>query len=221
MSLGKQKFNNPNSVFYSVSFKTRDKAPGKSFDKSVFVVKKKDDLGKFQEVDRVFDISGNIIKIEPQKTEWQGKTIESLLVNVVDGDDFYAISFPYGIGTRSLFNALLSLKTFDGIEMGTYMTKPKVDGGKSYPAIALRQNGDLIKWKYELKDLPKVKEITFKGQTMRDYSETDAFFNAQLTELNKTIKTSKSATPAQSNNHTPEPPEPDFDAPAKDSDVPF
>lgn len=217
MSLGKQKFNNPNAKFYSVSFKTRDKTPGKTLDKSVFVVKARDEAGKFVEVDKVFDIGGNLIKVEPQKTEWEGKTIESMLINLVDGDDFYAISFPYGIATRAFFNALLSLKTFEGLEIGTYMTKPKSEGGKSYPAIALRQNGELIKWKYSLDDLPKVKEITFKGQTMRDYSETDAFFNAQLVELNKTIKAPKSVA-AQ----TPPPAvEPDVEQTGKDSDVPF
>lgn len=217
MSLGKQKFNNPNAKFYSVSFKTRDKTPGKTQDKSVFVVKTRDEAGKFAEVDKVFDIGGNLIKVEPQKTEWQGKTIESMLINLVDGDDFYAISFPYGIATRAFFNALLSLKTFEGLEIGTYMTKPKSEGGKSYPAIALRQNGELIKWKYSLDDLPKVKEITFKGQTMRDYSETDAFFNAQLVELNKTIKAPKVAVAQESAQAV----EPEVEHTGKDSEVPF
>ena len=216
MSLGKQKFNNPNAKVYSVSFKTRDKTPGKFQDKSVFVVKARDENNKFKEVDKVFDIGGNLIKVEPTTTKWEGKDIESMNVTLTDGDDVYFVSFPYGIATRAFFNALLSLKTFEGLEIGTYMTKPKTEGGKSYPAIALRQNGELIRWKYELKDLPKVKEITFKGQTMRDYSETDAFFNTQLVELNKTIKAPKVAT------QTPAPAvEPEVEQTGKDDQVPF
>lgn len=218
MSLGKQKFTNPNAKVYSVSFKTRDKTPGKFQDKSVFVVKSKNEAGKFEEVDKVFDIGGTLVKAEPTSVEWQGKKIESMNVTLTDGDDVYFISFPYGIATRSFFNALLSLKSFEGLEIGTYMTKPKTDGGKSYPAIALRQNGELIKWKYELKDLPKVKEITFKGQTMRDYSETDAFFNAQIVELNKTIKTPKTVADRVVNQQ----PEPSVDEQnVNDKDVPF
>ena len=213
MALGKQKFEDKNTTAYSVAFK-KDKKTGKS----AFVVSKRQENGKFEVVDTVSDLSGSLIKVEQKVTEWEGKKIESVLVTLKDttetGSELYFVSFPFGIATRSLFNAMLSLKSFDNLSIGAYMTKPKTEGGKSYPAIALRQNGEVIRWKYELKDLPPVKEIVFKGDKMRDYTDTDKFFVDQLAELNKQIHVKKEAVVAT-------PAEPVTEPLGKEDDPPF
>lgn len=213
MALGKQKYEDKNTTAYSVSFK-KDKKTGKS----AFQVSKRQENGKFEVVDTVSDLSGSIIKIEQKVTEWEGKKIESVLVTLKDttetGSELYFVSFPFGIATRSLFNAMLSLKSFDNISIGTYMTRPKKEGDKSYPAIALRQNGEIIRWKFELKDLPAVKEITFKGEKMRDYTDTDKFFVDQLTELNKQIHVKKEVVVAT-------PTAPVVEVADSDKDIPF
>lgn len=216
MALGKsKKFNSATNV-YSVNYRNKDKVTGKS----TFQVKKKVD-GAFQRLEDVTDISGTLLGVKHKVTPWQGKTIESIDLTLLDNEDIYFVSFPLSISTRSLFNAMFNLKTFENLEIGTYMSKPKVQGGNSYAQICLRQNGEMIRWKYALDQIPKADEIVFKGQKMRDYTKTDAFFLGQLAELQKVIESRPTSNKAEVPDVELPTTEPEVEAPGKDEDVPF
>lgn len=194
MSLGKKsKFDDSNTKFYYVTFKSKNKDTGKSY----FSVSTKGNDGKIAHLEDVFDLSGRLVKIEHKVTEWNGQKIENINYYLKDNDELYIVQFPFGIASRAMFNATLSLTSFEGLEIGTYMTKPKTPGAKTYPAITIRQNGEMVRWKFDLKDLPKVQEVKFKDQVMRDYSATDKFFVDHLLDLNNVISNSRTANVAE------------------------
>jgi hypothetical protein len=167
---------------FSLKIKTKD------LEKPEFLVSEKQG-DKFVELpERESTVSGNLIAIEPKEFKWENKLIKSVTATLVDNDQIYFLTIPYSSLGRGLMNTLLSLKTFDNVEIGLYQTKAKTPNGKTYPASAVRQNGELIRWKFDLAQLPQPEEITFKGEKMRDFSKQEAFFAEQINELNKVIK---------------------------------
>lgn len=167
-----------------------------------------------------YNLSGNLIGVEPKETVWQGKTIKSVNVTLVDNElgEIYFVTVPYSNLGRGLMNSLLSLKSFNDIEIGLYQTKPKTDGGKTYPAVSLRQDGDMVRWRYAQNELPAPQEIVFKGEKMRDFTAVENFLAEQLKELNKAVK---AAIPAQTQTTDATAP---VSAPVddkEDSDLPF
>ncbi len=184
MSRGKQQQERRDLKRFAYKIKTKD------LPKPIFV-ESEDQGGKFVEnAEPQYNLSGNLIGVEPKETVWQGKTIKSVNVTLVDNTagEIYFITVPYSNLGRGLMNSLLALKSFADIEIGLYQTKPKADGGKTYPAVSLRQDGEIVRWRYDQKDLPPPDEIVFKGEKMRDFSKVEAFFSEQLKELNKVIK---------------------------------
>ncbi len=189
MSRGKKQQERRDLKRFAYKIKTKD------LPKPIFV-ESEDQNGKFVEnAEPQYNLSGNLIGVEPKETVWQGKTIKSVNVTLVDDEagEIYFITVPYSNLGRGLMNSLLGLKSFSGVEIGLYQTKPKSDGGKTYPAVSLRQGGEIVRWRYDQKDLPPPDEIVFKGEKMRDFSKVEAFFADQLKELNKVIKATPQA----------------------------
>lgn len=167
---------------FSLKIKTKDlPAP-------VFVVSERQG-DKFVQLDQTeTNVTGTLVAIEPKEFVWEGKTIKSVSATLTDGDQIYFVTIPYSNLGRGLMNSLLSLKEFTDVEIGLYQTRAKVTGGKTYPATSLRQGGEIVRWRFEQKDLPQPDVTTFKGETLRDYTKVETFLAAQLTELNKLVK---------------------------------
>lgn len=190
MGLGKPTQARKDLTAFSLKIKTKD------LPKPEFVVSKREG-DKFVELpEREYSVSGNLIGVEPKEFNWQGKIIKSVSATLTDGDQIFFVTIPYSSLGRSLMNSLLSLKDFVDVEIGLYQTKPKTEGGKTYAQASLRQAGEIVRWRFEQKDLPQPEEITFKGEKMRDFSKTEAFLAAQLNELNKVIKAKAPRTEA-------------------------
>lgn len=133
-------------------------------------------------------VTGTLIGVEPKETVWQGKTIKSVNATLTDNDQIYFLTIPYSNIGRGLMNSLLALTSFNDVQIGLYQTKAKVEGGKTYPAVSVRQGGEIVRWKYANADLPAPDVTTFKGETLRDFSKLEEFLAAQLKELNAVIK---------------------------------
>jgi len=167
---------------YSLKIKTKD------LPKPEFVVSERRG-DKFEELpERENTVTGTLIGLEPKETVWQGKTIKSVSATLTDNDQIYFLTIPYSNLGRGLMNSLLNLQSFNDVEIGLYQTKPKVEGGKTYPAVSVRQGGEIVRWKYENKDLPPPEEIKFKGEIMRDFSKLESVLAEKLKEFNKVIK---------------------------------
>lgn len=142
------------------------------------------------------EVSGDLIKLELKDREYNGKVTKHAILLIKDGADTYYLDLTYRIATRSLFNALLSLPNPKGISIGYYENK------KGFEAFSVRQNDVVVKWKYEIADLPKADVIKDKkGEVVKtDYSEVDAFFEDNLRELSESFfgpaKAAETAAPA-------------------------
>jgi hypothetical protein len=132
-------------------------------------------------------VSGNLIGVQHKENEHNGQTIKSVNLTFQDANEVYFVSVGYGYLGRGLFNMLLSLKTFTGVEISLYKTKGKGDK-EGFHTASLRQNGELVKWKFELKDLPEIKKIKIKGQMVGDTEAIDAFYENQIKELAKIVR---------------------------------
>lgn len=167
------------------------------------------------------NVSGDLTKVETEKKNnpKTGQEYDIIKLTLTDStsNEVFLFDFRFNLLTRSLFNALVNLDSFENVKISIYESKK---GDKTYPAIALRQNEILIKWKYALTDLPAVEEIKDKkGEVVkRDYDDLNAFFLKELGEISEKVKaapkTEKSVeSDSGEQNSSPVPPE--------DDDIPF
>lgn len=132
-------------------------------------------------------VSGNLIGLQHKENQFDGKTIKSVNLTLQDGNEVYFVSVGYTFMGRSLFNSLLSLKTFNGIELGLYKGKPKGDK-EGFHSVSLRQNQEQVKWHFELKDLPAITKVKINGQMMSDTEAIDTFFIEHIKKLSQTVR---------------------------------
>ena len=125
------------------------------------------------------NVSGDLVKVEHKTSEWEGTIFDNVSLTLQDSakNETYLIDFKLNMLTRSLLNSLFNLTAFQDVKLGLYT------GKKDYPAIGVRQAGELVKWKYSLDEIPVAEEVTFKGRVMRDYSLVDSFYVEKIKEL--------------------------------------
>ena len=186
MAIGKSQ--RSDLVAYSFKIKTKD------LPKPVFEIKKRAG-DKWEPFGTDDTVSGNIIGIEPKSFKHEGKEIKSISVTLQDKGEIYFVTIPYTSLGRGLMNSLLNLKAFNAVEIGLYQTKPREGQTKTYPAVSLRQGGEIVKWKFEQKDIPAPVEVKFKGEIQRDFTAAEEFFSTHLVEFAKSIKRSAPVQP--------------------------
>lgn len=187
MSLKRNSFNNDGKLSV-LRLRTKD-AAGKVIT-PLFSVSEKNADGKWVEVDTTQYVSGNLVKVEIKEKVWEGEAYNTVNLYLKDGKDLYLVDCRINMLNRSLFNAFLSLDTFENLSISTYMQKSKKDG-KEYGAIALRQGEELVHWKYSQSELPKPVSVTFKGKTMNDWSDQEKFLLDKLVELGTKLGSKK------------------------------
>jgi hypothetical protein len=171
-------------------------------------------------------VSGTLSKVDLEHSEYQGDINKSAKLYLKDGNDTYLLDLRYSVATRSLFNNVLGLKTYDNVKISIYRNK---DG---YTAYFVQQNDEKSPWKYNKDDLPKVNKVRFQGKDRSDYSDLDEFYEQKLIELSKALggtgeisnraskpieKKSEVKTPKKVESKESDKPV----APDPDSDVPF
>jgi hypothetical protein len=196
---------NQTGKLFILKFTTKDK--DKKNCPAHFSVLEKGSDGKYNQVDTVTRVSGNLFKVDVKDAEWQGDKYKVISLYLKDGEEAYLLDFRMTLPARSLFNSLLSLERYDGLAITAY------DGKNGYPAIGLWQDDKMVKWKYKLDELPAPETVKFKGKEMNDYTKVDDFFAGELQTLaaklggNKRQAQAKPA-PAEATDDTP--PEPNF-----------
>ena len=103
-------------------------------------------------------------------------SIELTLVDEA-ANQTYLYKFNLRLATRNLINRFLSLTAGDNIEISIW--NDKVHG---YENLSLRQNGELIKWKFDKDQIPAPEELRKKDGTLvsRSFDEVDQFFLDQI-----------------------------------------
>lgn len=186
MALGSNNSNSNSNVIFLQEVGHK-KAVGYKKDGTPYfeVVKKVD--GKYTVVDKVDRFSGTLTKVStakrfnPEKDaerikKWKGNP-DVVIMEFVDNEagETYVWKAGLSMATRGFFNRLLTLESSENLEVSIWTGQ---DG--LFDNFSLRQNGELIKWKFDKEDLPKPIEIVFKGEVQRDYTEVDKFFVDQI-----------------------------------------
>lgn len=150
-------------------------------------------------------VSGTLSRIDIKEQEWKGDKYNTISLYLKDSDETYLVDLRFNLPSRSLFNGLASLESYDNVSITVYENK------SGYMAFGLWQGDKMVKWKYKLDELPTPDAVTFKGKEMHDYSKVDDFFTKVLQEISgklggsqKTVKAAASQDAAPT-----EPPEGD------------
>jgi hypothetical protein len=147
----------------------------------------------------VKDVSGRLSKVEPYVREWEG--VESPLVKLYfrddEADETYLIDCRYNRLSRSLFNSLLGLKTFDNVEISLWDAKGKGPSeGKTFPSVSVRQNGERVEWGFTPEQLPKPEKAKVGKKEITSFDELNDFFVEQLKSLSLRVQSDNSNRPA-------------------------
>lgn len=137
-------------------------------------------------------VSGTLIGIRNKEFEYQGKMIKSVELTLQDKDEIYFVTVGYTYLGRNILNSLLSLKTFIGLEISLYQSKPKPDAKdkRGFPSVAIRQNGEIVYGKFDSRkgELPVIKKVKVGETVYSDDTEINSFFLTQVSELAKIVK---------------------------------
>lgn len=147
------------------------------------VIRKED--GKWGETgETVNQVSGDLTKVEVKEDEYEGRKYKVINVFLQDKEagETYLLDLRLNMITKSLFNALSNLTDPRNISISLYKNK------KSHnPNFGVWQNDELVRWKYSLEELPEPEEVTFKGETMKDYSKSDEMVLSSLLEMAEAV----------------------------------
>lgn len=171
----------------------------------------------------VTSVGGDLFKVEFKQREFEGNVTEDAVFYLRDksageGGESYRVPIRFGTSGRSLFNAFASLADkddFSNLQLDYYRSK------KGYDSYGLKQNGEKVSWKYELKDMPQPIEIKHpvSGKVLqRDYSAINDFLKAELLKIAAKVNkggTTPASTPAKAPAAAP------AEKPAQDSEIPF
>ncbi len=170
----------------------------------VFTVSEKGADGKYHrragEKGTTTFCEGNLVKLEVKEQEWKGDKYNTVAIYLADGEELYLIDARVNMLTRSLFNALLSLKTFEKVSISLYTFKKndkKTNQPVEYPAVSVWQDNEQVKWLVPIADQPKPSSITFKGKIQNDYTDVDNFFIAKLRDFSLVVDAAAKSRPAK------------------------
>jgi hypothetical protein len=193
----------PNAKIYSFQIKTKD-LPAPHFEVRKKVGDKYEPLSE-----KVTRVSGHVVSLQHKVFKYDNKDIKSVTVTFRDGDDVYFVTVGYTFIGRNILNSILSLKTFDQIEIALYQSKPKPDAinKTGFASASVRQGPErtLIKGLLVKEQLPEIKKIKINGQNMSDTTDIDEFFEKKIVEFAKIVRAAAQATPPVVASHSEAP----------------
>ena len=177
--------NNGPLTFLNPRFKDAD---GHELKKPYFSVSRRGADDKIEQTDEQYDKLSLVSWIGVQFKIRQGKrggpvNHVVLYFGEADGSATYHLDYTYKLPTRSVFNAMCSLQSPHDLNLSIYRNK------RGFEAFYLSQGVEETKvpWLFENQDdLPQPYQITDPRDPSKvietDFSELDAFFEAQLRE---------------------------------------
>lgn len=154
-------------------------------DGKVQVYKGKDKDGKKQ-YDTFDQLTAKVTAITEKTSEYNGQPIKSWQVALEDEKGEIAmLQLGYSSGfTRGFFNALANADLSRPIRISCY-TKSTPEGDWDSPSIA--QGPDLVRWKYEAAEIPKVKKEMYKGKEIYDDEAAMKWLKGVIEEIKANI----------------------------------
>jgi hypothetical protein len=166
------------------------------------------DMAHFQVKEKVGDkwvsrptletqVSGDLVHIELVKGEYEGRSYDIVKLLLADEEEKenYLLDLRSNMLTRNLFNSLCNLVSFKNLSISLYKSKSKKDPSKEYTNISIWQDGNWVKNKFQVEDVPAPEEIKDrKGVVQKvDFTEVDAFYIQHLKDLAVRVKTANNS----------------------------
>ncbi len=175
MALGKSgSYNSGPLIFLGVG-KSKD-AEGNPV-KPHFTISRKGADGKITKSGETVDrVSGDLIKLEVGEWTYQGNVNKEAKLYLRDSEanETYQLKLTFTMASRSLFNSLASLDSFEALSISIY------ENAKGYQTFSLRQNDEKTNWKFKLEELPEPICTQHKGKTLRDWAPVEELFVKEL-----------------------------------------
>ena len=174
------------------AFKIRQKRDGKEIP-PFFEVKERDEETKKWTIQSndgsVTFLKGDLVNIESKENEWNGEVIKSVSATFETEDEIYFLTINSSFLGRNLINGIVNLPSYKDVGISLYMSKPKEEGGKSWPSVALRQGADedLIMGKYRYDELPKPEETKYKGTILKDYTAAEDLLRKEVDSISEAV----------------------------------
>lgn len=173
----------------------------KNLDQPYFVIKTKQE-GQKELVTvagtdkRIKFLNGDLVDMRGKKGKTaEGKEIESTTAVFLDRakDEAYLLTIGQTYLGRNILNSLIALKTFNGVEIGLYTSKPKPGQEKGFKSAAVRQSQNLIYGKFKNEEQPKIVKVQVGKEVHADSLAINAFFTAQVEEFAKVLRAANPA----------------------------
>jgi len=134
---------------------------------------------EYEDKPNVTFVEGYIKSIEPGEYEWEGDTIKTFTIVMVDKNDMYIVETSYTMISRSILNMLSSTEYPGRIKLALYYSQ------SGYPSAYAENNGEQLNWNYPMGDMKKyIKSFDGpKGKKFNDYTALDEFFEGEINAL--------------------------------------
>lgn len=194
--MGAKNSTNENITYLKLRAKTSDTDPTPFFGKN-------EKKGGSYEITEKFDsVDGYLIEITHESYEFEGEKKQKCKMKLKDADGSLTVlesnfnNLLYGI-----LNSIAScgpLNPLGFIDMKVYLGKGK-DGGKQYPGVFVKNNGEQIKWLYKWEELPKAEKVPIgnTGKTYLDDSNVIKFWQGEIEKINAVLKPGQQAKAMQ------------------------
>ena len=184
------------------SFRLRSKVDGKDV-APFFEVSTPDEEGKWNKLDKqIKNITGKLIQVKTKEDVWEGAPQRTFNIRLEDEEGLYLVNLGYTKLGRSLANSFLALQDLETpIQISVYVNKNSKTGA------SVRQNGEMIGWKFSGEDLPRPTSVTLRGQEVYDYSNVEVFLEQELNgfaEYNGLTESARKSTSKSTNKPQPE-----------------
>lgn len=134
-----------------------------------------------QEFDQV---EGRITSIAFHESEYQGETIKSWRIYLESGEQRAILTVGYSSSfTKSLINSLLAANLSEPISFSCYVKN-------DYNQPSVRQNNQIVKWKFPIEEVPKAEKVTVGTKEVTDDSKVAAWIAEKVEEINSKLKPS-------------------------------
>jgi hypothetical protein len=122
--------------------------------------------------------------------------LNNIEVTLVDDSqkESYLLDLRYNMVSRSLFNSLFGLNSFENLEIGVYQTKPKTADGKSYASISLKQNGKRVDWKFDKNSIPPIETVKIGKKEVSNFDNMNEFYIKHLQNLSVKLRSNRAHT---------------------------
>ena len=129
-------------------------------------------------MDDVTYVSGKIKDIVNDSYEWEGKTVPTVKITMVDGDETYIVDSSFTSLLRGLLNCLANIEKPENLRISLYTSKT------GYASVWVENNGEKSGFKYPWEDLKRY--ITTykddKGEERNSYVKMDEFYAKMVEE---------------------------------------